>query len=453
MKAHDIVILANKNLWRRKGRTILTVMGMAIGTISIVVMISLGIGLTEWQRQSMEQWGSLNIITVNEAFIYPGMPQEEMDRMRLLTDEAIDEIRAMPGVVGVSPSFNVHGEAKKGRETGFVSIFGIDPAMMDMLEFDALGGRLLTTDDRFNAVAGSFVINSFFDQTAMNGINWEAPPERDPLELLDQRITLILQNARGQSRRYTINIVGILTPTFMEHAHSIFAPLSVVRQMRGFMNQGMQQTQFLDMPALSPDTETQGRESRKASRPVQQYNTATIRTIDVENTKRLSNELREMGFQAYSIADGLEGIEQSARTVQAILGGIGAISLLVAGIGIINTMVMSIYERTREIAIIKVLGASFSNIRWLFLTESSLIGFLGGFIGLVFSYLLSMIINHYGGAMGVGMMGDQAIQISLIPLWLNVFSLLFGTAIGLLAGLYPAQRAMKLDPVTAMRHF
>ncbi len=136
------------------------------------------------------------------------------------------------------------------------------------------------------------------------------------------------------------------------------------------------------------------------------------------------------------------------------MGGIGAISLFVAAIGIINTMVMSIYERTREIAVIKVLGASFSSIRWLFLAESSLIGFLGGGLGLVISYILSFLINMYGSAM-IGAVGPdaQAVQISLIPLWLNAFSLFFGAVIGLLAGLYPAVRAMRLDPVTAMRHY
>jgi ABC-type antimicrobial peptide transport system permease subunit len=163
-----------------------------------------------------------------------------------------------------------------------------------------------------------------------------------------------------------------------------------------------------------------------------------------------------MGYQAHSIADQLEGIEQGTRTVQAVLGGIGAISLLVATIGIINTMVMSIYERTREIAVIKVLGASFSVIRGLFLTEAALIGLLGGILGLVCSFLLSLLINIYAGAaIGAGAMGPDAppVRISVIPMWLTVFALAFSTAIGLIAGLYPATRAMRLDPVTALRQY
>jgi len=457
MKAHDILMLANKNLWRRKGRTLLTVLGMAIGTVSIVVMISLGIGISEWQRQSMEQWGSLNIITVNQAFVYPGMPEEEMANMKLLTDEAIEELRAMPGVLGVSPAFTIHGELKRGREVGWAQIVGIDPGMMDLFEFGAMEGRLLSSDDRYNVVAGSFVINNFMDPGAMSQMQWEMPEPRDPTELLDERLTLTLNNARGQRRRYTLNVVGILDEQAMEHAHSIFAPISVIRQMHGFINQGAQQMPFVETIDMSSVPRQQGQgQAQQQQRQQLQYSFASVRTENVEITKRLSADLRNMGYQAWSIADNLEGIEQGARTVQAVLGGIGAISLLVAAIGIINTMVMSIYERTREIAVIKVLGASFSSIRWLFLAESSLIGLIGGSVGLLVSHTLSFFINMYGAAMlGMGAMPQdtQVIQISLIPLWLNGFSMGFGALIGLLAGLYPAVRAMRLDPVTAMRHY
>lgn len=454
MKTLDLLMLANKNLWRRKGRTLLTVLGMTIGIISIVVMLSLGIGLAEWERKSMEQWGSLNIITVHQSHFFPEMPEEDQQGMKLLNDEAIAEIKAMPGVIGVSPSFTVHGEARKGKETGHLTIIGIEPGMMELLEFESMAGRLLNAEDRFNVVAGSFVINNFMDWREFEQMEWSEQPSRDPLELLDQRLTLTLHNARGQTRRYTLNVVGILDDQIMEHAHSIYAPLSVIRQMHGFVVQGMQQQQFeYAEPAISTKIEA-GITRPQPGRMEMQYSFATVRTENVETTKRLSNELREMGYQAYSIADGLEGIEQGTRTVQAILGGIGAISLLVAAIGIINTMVMSIYERTREIAVIKVLGASFSGIRWLFLAESTLIGLLGGAAGLAFSYLLSVLINIYAqGFIGAGGPEAQAVQISLIPLWLNLFSVIFSGAIGLIAGLYPATRAMRLDPVTAMRHY
>jgi ABC-type lipoprotein release transport system permease subunit len=363
----------------------------------------------------------------------------------------------MPGVMGVAPAFTVHGEARKGREKGYLQVIGIEPGMMELMEFAAEAGRLLHGLDRYNVVAGSFVINNFMPPGASGRMEVGPPPAREPLELLDQRLVLTLQNARGQKRRYTFNVVGILGTRLMEHSHSVYAPLCVIREMHIFMNQGMQQSQ---VPTVEPDGKQRNQASprrlRGPERPELQYSFATVRTKDVEYTRRLGEELRQMGYQAHSIADGLEGIEQGTRTVQAVLGGIGAVSLLVAAIGIINTMAMSIYERTREIAVIKVLGASFSNIRGLFLAEAALIGFLGGVLGLIVSFLLSLLINVYAGAaIGAGAMTPDAqpVQISIIPWWLTVFAIVFGSAIGLVAGLYPATRAMRLDPVTAMRHY
>ncbi|MBS4008330.1 MAG: ABC transporter permease, partial [Clostridium sp.] len=281
--------------------------------------------------------------------------------------------------------------------------------------------------------------------------------ERDPLELLDRRLVLTLQNARGQKRGYILNVVGILGNQFAEHSHAVHAPLSLLREMHNFVNQGAQseQLQLVDSVHMQHDQAGMQR-GRRAERPELQYSFVSVRTKNVGYTKQLGEELRLMGYQAHSIADQLEGIEQGTRIVQAVLGGIGAISLLVATIGIINTMVMSIYERTREIAVIKVLGASFSDIRGLFLTEAALIGLLGGISGLVCSFLLSLLINTYAGAaIGAGAIGPGAtpVQISVIPLWLTFFALIFSTTIGLIAGLYPASRAMRLDPVTAMRHY
>ena len=154
------------------------------------------------------------------------------------------------------------------------------------------------------------------------------------------------------------------------------------------------------------------------------------------------------------MADSLEGIENTSRTIQAILGGIGGITLFVAAIGITNTMVMSIYERTREIGIIKVIGASFGDVRALFLTEASLIGLMGGILGLGLSYLASGIINKLAsGYMQSGMMGGApSANISIIPVWLAAFAVCFAIMIGLCSGLYPANRAIKLSPIVAIRN-
>jgi ABC-type antimicrobial peptide transport system permease subunit len=181
------------------------------------------------------------------------------------------------------------------------------------------------------------------------------------------------------------------------------------------------------------------------------YNEVTIVTEDVKYTKEICQSLRDSGYNCYSIAESLEGVEDSMQTVQLVLGGIGSITLLVAAIGIINTMVMSIYERTREIAIMKVIGATFNDIRMMFLAEAGLIGLLGGIFGLIFSYTLSFLLNKF--AVGfMGGIGAEGSAISVIPWWLAVFAIVFSILIGLLAGVYPANRAVKLSPIEAMRN-
>ena len=450
MKSYDLITLANRNLLRRKGRTFLTVLGMIIGTTAIVVMLSLGIGLVESQKKQMEQWGSLNIIRVDQGWSYPGEPEE--NQQRLLTDEAITEIREIEGVFAVSPAYEVGGEALLGKKSGYFSLIGIDPGMMELLEFDAAHGRLLHADDKFNVVAGSMVINNFFDPNAPPGRWDEQPPQGDPLDLLDKRVSFTLMNQRQQKRVYGLNVVGILSEKSMEHAWSVFGSLSEIKKMRDFTLQGIPNDPMyppdkgMGMPEISRGTIGAGEED--------QYSFALVRTDDIEYTRMISQELRDRGFNAHSMADSLEGIEDMARQIQAVLGGIGAITLFVAAIGITNTMVMSIYERTREIAIMKVVGASFADVRALFLTESSMIGAIGGAFGIGLSYFLSFILNKYVGAMLNPGMGSESVpmQISMIPPWLVLFALVFSMCIGLISGLYPANRAIRLDPITAMRH-
>lgn len=453
MKSYDLLTLAQRNLWRRKGRTFLTVLGMIIGTTAIVVMLSLGIGLVESQKKQMAQWGSLNIIRVHQGWSYPGESEEE--RQRWLTDEAIDEIRSIEGVIAVSPAYEVGGEAMLGRKMGYISLIGIDPGTMELFEFDVAHGRLLNEGDKFNVVAGSMVIDNFYDPNQVPG-RWEEMPQSDPLELLNKRISFTLMNQRQQKRIYGLNVVGILSDRSMEHAWSVYGPLSEIKKMRDFTMQGMGSTP--GEPGFSPEIVIGVHDMPRGgvrTREEDQYSFALVRTEDVAVTRAISQELRDRGFNAYSMADSLEGIEEQARQIQAVLGGIGAITLLVAAIGITNTMVMSIYERTREIAIMKVVGASFADVRALFLAESSMIGILGGAFGLGLSYFLSYLLNKYVGAMmGPGMGPESApLQISMIPPWLVLFALIFSMGIGLLAGLYPANRAIRLDPITAMRHY
>lgn len=464
MLSKDLLIMANRNLWRRRARTVLTCLGVLIGTAAIIVMLSLGIGLKESMEKNMAQWGSLNIIRVHPGMQYDpeGNPSGEERR---LTDETVEELRAISGVVAVSPTYQIHGEAMLGRKRGHISLVGMDVEAMEELEFSLSHGRLPSPQEQFTVVAGSQVINNFWDERATRQPEMGRQPEQqDPEELLDQRLQLTIHNQANYENKQTYNVfvVGILDETNMERSWEVYGSITDIKRMRDFMLQGTDQQGGSTMARRMPAMETAAGPAAPTAAPANRrddrrddYNTILVRTKDVADTKIVSAELRERGFNAWSMADGLEGIERTSRTIQAILGGIGGITLFVAALGITNTMVMSIYERTREIGIMKVIGASFSDVRALFLTEASLIGLFGGLLGLGLSYGASAIINRISaGYMQQGMMmgGGEALNISIIPPWLAAFAVVFSILIGLGSGLYPANRAIKLSPIVAIRN-
>ena len=171
---------------------------------------------------------------------------------------------------------------------------------------------------------------------------------------------------------------------------------------------------------------------------------------DMENVTAVQKAITDMGFQANSQMEWIEQSQQTYNMIQLVLGGIGAISLFVAAIGIANTMMMSIYERTKEIGVIKVLGCDLRTIRNMFLLESGFIGFMGGVIGVAISYGIGFIMNHF---LGIGqIMTGQAGDISRIPLWLAAAAVVFAIFVGMAAGFFPSLRAMHLSPLAAIRN-
>lgn len=167
----------------------------------------------------------------------------------------------------------------------------------------------------------------------------------------------------------------------------------------------------------------------------------------MDNVEELSNVIRGLGYNVSTNIEYIDSMKKQFALVQAVLGGIGAVSLLVAAIGIANTMMMSIYERTKEIGVMKVIGCGLKNIRQMFLLEAAFIGLTGGVIGNILSLIISVVINVLTSG------GDTGIpaNISSIPVWLLLSSIGFAILVGTAAGYFPARRAMRLSPLAAIR--
>ena len=194
------------------------------------------------------------------------------------------------------------------------------------------------------------------------------------------------------------------------------------------------------------------------------YSQVLVKAADMSRVSEIESSIKSMGYYTYSMESMRESMEKSARQVQLMLGGLGAISLFVAAIGITNTMIMSISERTREIGIMKALGCYVRDIRMLFLMEAGAIGLLGGIIGLIFSLLISVGINLFAmGAMGGGGItaqtilqaligGEEVSRVSAISPGLMLFAIVFSVFVGLVSGYYPANKAVKIPALEAIKH-
>lgn len=429
----DLFRMGIKNLWRRKLRTFLTILGVIIGASSIIVMLSLGFGMTQAFEDQVAQWGDLTTINVRKQWVDQSMPGQ---KQVALDDKAVMTFKELPNVTAVSPTLETYGTIRIGRYESSAPIRGIDPDTMEAFGFEAEEGRLLSPNDKLSVVFGGQMKNSFYDPKSRV---WR---EID-VDLMKDRITLTLEGgymppSGGENKKpkeYDIKSVGVLTEGNWETGYGIYMPLVEVEKL------------------IKEQAKDQGnRQDRNKNTGYEQVN---VKVNDMENVADVQATIKEMGHEAYSLNDQLESFKQQALVIQAVLGGIGAISLLVAAIGITNTMIMSIYERTKEIGVMKVIGASIKDIKRLFLFESALIGLVGGILGVAMSYGISFLMNKFGanlvgGGMGMGM-GEEVTKISIIPIWLVFAAMGFSALIGIISGYFPARRAMNLSAIEAIR--
>lgn len=444
MKFVDLLAMSLKNLSRRKLRTALTVLGVVIGTASIVVMVSLGIGLSEMNRELIASFGSLTEITVNNPY-----NADNIKDPLYLTDDAVKQMKKLAHVTDVYPMLQVDVLMQQGKYSSNVTING---APYEYLKKIPLGeGKLSDPSSKeLKLIYGNAIIQWFTDSKG-NNTYWETGelPKVDltgkPMFVIFDTDTYYQSQGGGDDapkppKKYLLKADGVVeggVDDYNSYAYNVYTRLDLLET----------QLKKIFKKRVIP-----GQPTNKKGKPYRYfiYNSCIVNVDEVEQVTEVQKALTDMGFQASSNADWMEQSEKQSNMIQAVLGGIGAVSLFVAAIGIANTMMMSIYERTKEIGIIKVLGCDMKVIRNMFLLESGFIGFMGGVIGLIFSAGVSFAMNHLlniGQAM-TGMSGN----ISRIPLWLAASSVGFAVLMGMAAGFFPALRAMKLSPLAAIRN-
>lgn len=448
MKLMDLIDLCFRNLTRRKVRTLLTVVGVVVGTCAIVVMISLGIGMKESQEQALSEMGDLKLIQVYNY---------NSGTKNILNDATIEKWKGLKGVVTATPIYEsgdlnlLISVGNKDRYQMTPDIVGVYPDALEELGYQIKEGQFFSKTgagkDVIPIVVGEQWGYAFEDIHAspqnryiMEGdVDQNGNPKKPFVNVMKDKITLTLTSNQDETKKLKkkILVCGRLKKDNAKDYRTA---------------QGV----FMDINVLKKLKEEYRRFDNGKKEADKGYQMAYVKVEDIKYIEEVEKVIKEDGFDTSSMESIRKPMEQQAKQQQAVLGGLGAISLFVAAIGITNTMIMSIYERTREIGVMKALGCYVKDIRTIFLLEAGTIGFFGGVIGILLSYGLSFIINKFGFSLGgVGEMITEGVtsggQTSIIPLWLVALALIFSTFIGLISGYYPANRAVKISALEAIR--
>ena len=465
----DLLRMSSGNLKRRKLRTFLTVLGVIIGTTSIVVMISLGLGMQKEIYKEIEQSGGLNTITVSgvsagDSMIYYGDGDSEESTKRL-TDSVVDELAKLPHVTLAYPQYDMSVILLKGPYEGWAQLTALTPEGMLAQNIELTpGARLPEPGSKLELLYGNGVITQFTEKGSQLG--YYETGEIADIDLSKDSLFLILdQEGYYESQEQSGTAIGTDTEGTGENDSTPVKPVQKYSVLSCGVSAGDYETYtsqyynvYCDLDTLKQVLKKEfsgraipGQPTTKSGKPYKDftYSSIQVKVDDIEEVEAVSSVIRSMGYNTSTNVEYMDSMKSQLAIIQAVLGGIGAISLLVAAIGIANTMMMSIYERTKEIGVIKVLGCSLKNIKQMFLMEAAFIGFIGGAAGCILSYGLSAIINFVTGhGEAMGFTGN----ISYIPIWLVFAAMGFAVFVGMAAGYFPALRAMKLSPLAAIRN-
>jgi len=441
MKISDLFIMGLRNLSRRKARTALTVIGVIIGTISIVVMVSIGVGMNKNYESQVMELGSLTTITVerhapiwDEDGNYIDTKEQTMD------DSLVEMIKGIKHVKAVTPVISKSGQLTSGKYQSWMQIMAMDSSTFEAFDFPPLtSGSYPTAENNKVFVIGANIPNEFYDPRSRI---WEPIAidfSKDKVSFSFGYEYMPDETKKSFSMQLTDYAIMEKTDNW-EYDGVCYMDIDYFKSL---------------YKKYASTLKTEDR--KKAIRSLETYERIQISVDNVKNVDKVQDEIKNLGYQTTSLGMYLKPMQETSKMLQMVLGGIGAVSMLVSAINIANTMIMSIYERTKEIGIMKVLGCYIRDIKKLFLFEAGIIGLLGGTIGVILSYITSWGINKFGQPLfkslfaGNYMYNMEATKFSVIPIWLPFIAAGLAILIGLVSGYYPANRATKISAIEAMK--
>jgi len=462
VKLPDLTELALRNLRESLLRNSLTTVGISVGVASLVAMLSLGIGLQQMASRRLVKSGLFDTIIVSSRREMRGMGREEErngpipGESRILDEPARLEIGRLENVSEAYPDIRFATELRFEDRPHLTMISALPLSARTNDAFEGMQGRFFSSESEPGVILQKSFAEELLGRTPPLG-----QPEPNVAELAKpllgkELLMRYAQRAAAQSaaeasnsdsneligasysvvsREQKLTIVGVadLDPESMRGPTraKVFLPLKLAESLHVMLPTDLREI------------------ARASDQPV--YSSISVRVKNPAQIQAVEDKIKKMGFTTFSIADASKGLRQFFGVLYAFLGIFGSLALIVASIGIVNTLVMAILERRREIGIMKAIGASDADVRKLFFAEAGAMGVLGGMLGVILGWAIGQAIN-FGTNVYLRRQSLPAEHFWAVPWWLVAFAIGFAFVVSLVSGLYPAGRAAKLDPVQALRY-
>ena len=462
MKLPDLTELALRNLRESLLRNSLTTVGISVGVASLVAMLSLGIGLQQMASRRLVKSGLFDTIIVSSRREMRGMGREEErngptpGESRILDEPARLGIEHMENVSEAYPDIRFATELRFEDKPHLTMISALPQSAQTNDAFEGMQGQFFSSDSEPGVILQKSFAEELLGKTPPLGQPEPGVAELAKPLLGKELLMRYAQRAAAQSaaeasnsdsndligasysvvsREQKLTIVGVadLDPESMRGPTraKVFLPLKLAESLHVMLPTDLREI------------------ARAGDQPV--YSSISVRVNNPAQIQLVEDKIKKMGFTTFSIADASKGLRQFFGVLYAFLGIFGSLALIVASIGIVNTLVMAILERRREIGIMKAIGASDADVRKLFFAEAGAMGVLGGMLGVVLGWAIGQVIN-FGTNVYLKRQSLPPEHFWAVPWWLVAFAIGFALVVSLVSGLYPAGRAAKLDPVQALRY-
>ena len=463
MKTYDMAELAVRNLRESILRNSLTTVGISVGVASLVAMLSLGIGLQQLAGRRLQKSGLFDTVVVTSRRDLRGFNREQEENgpapaeSPVLNESARQTIAKLTDVLEAYPDIRFITELRYEDKPYLTMVAGLPFSARNNDAFDGMQGKFFSSDTASEAILQKSFAAQLLGKTAKLG-GEEASVAELAKPLLGKQLTMRYAERTATpeagtnssraatqpastaysvvSREATLKIVGVsdLDPDSMrgQARARVFLPLKLAQSLHV-----MQPSDLRDTTNLAGGTPA--------------YTTVEVHVKSPTQVQPVEDAIKKMGFNTFSIVDATRSLRQFFAVLDLFLGIFGSLALAVASIGIINTLVMAILERRREIGIMKAIGASDRDVKGLFFAEAGVMGVFGGFVGVALGWTIGRVIN-LGTNVYLKRQHFPPEQIWFVPWWLVLGAIAFAIVVSLLSGLYPASRAARLDPVQALRY-